>query len=79
MNESLEIWQESHRIYKERREKMQELMSEYDQTVFYPAKKALRERCEKETGHNMQFVDTNPVGYPVFTCSTCGYTKIGEE
>jgi len=63
---------------KARRDKMTELMGEYDKTVYYPARKALRERCEK-VGHRWNFSDLNPVGYPIFVCNQCGATDIRKE
>ncbi len=73
--ESTKIWIEKGLIEKARRNKMQELMSEYDKNVYYPAKKALRERCDK-VGHRWHFSDVNPVGYPIFVCNQCGTTEI---
>lgn len=45
-----EIWERRYQLEKERREKMQELMSEYDRTVFYPARNQLIADCARE-GH----------------------------
>lgn len=76
---STEIWKEKLTIEQNRRKKMTEAMDEYDRTVHWPARKALVERCRKETGHNWQFRDTNPVGYPIFVCSICGATEIRSD
>jgi len=76
--ESTKIWKEKGLIEKARRDKMRELMGEYDKTVYYPAMKALRERCEK-VGHRWQFIDVNPVGYPIFVCNQCGSTEIRKD
>ena len=76
--ESTKIWIEKGLIEKARRQKMSELMDEYDKTVYYPAKKALHERCEK-VGHHWNFSDLNPVGYPIFVCSICGATEIRSD
>jgi hypothetical protein len=76
--ESTKIWKEKGLIERARRQKMSELMDEYDKTVYYPAKKELRERCEK-VGHHWNFRDTNPVGYPIFDCNQCGATEIRKE
>lgn len=73
---SKEIWEENHAINKARREKTAELMNEYDTQVYWPARKALVEKCKKETGHNWRFRDTNPLGYPIFDCTFCGTTEI---
>ena len=77
-SESTKIWKEKHQIEKARRDKMQELMGEYDKNVYYPARKALRERCES-IGHRWNFSDVNPVGYPIFVCNQCGATDIRKE
>ena len=71
-----EIWKERHSIDKARREKIRESMEEYDRTVYYPARKALTERCQEETGHNWVFRDKNPIGYPIYDCTVCGTTEI---
>jgi hypothetical protein len=73
---STDIWKERLTIDKARRAKMKEAMEAYDIEVYYPARKALRLRCEKETGHNWVFRDTNPIGYPIFDCTICGATEI---
>lgn len=74
------IWKEYRLIEKERRDKMRELMEEYDKTVYYPACKAIREKCATvDGGHNFRFIDLNPLGYPIFTCSKCGKTEIRQE
>jgi hypothetical protein len=77
-SESTKIWIERGQIERARRDKMVELMDEYDKTVYYPAKKALRERCEK-VGHHWHFIDVNPVGYPIFSCNQCGATEIRKD
>jgi hypothetical protein len=76
--ESTKIWEEKFLIEKARRDKLQELMGEYDKTVYYPARKALRERCEA-VGHHWHFHDVNPVGYPIFVCNQCSTTEIRKE
>ena len=77
-SESTKIWKEKGQIEKARREKMQELMGEYDKTVFYPARHALISRCAS-IGHKWNFRDVNPVGYPIFDCNQCGATEIRKE
>ncbi len=71
-----EIWKEKLRIDKARRDKVQELISDYDVNVYWPARKALVERCKEEIGHNWRFRDVNPLGYPIFDCTLCGTTEI---
>jgi hypothetical protein len=77
-SESTKIWKEKGLIEKSRRNKMKELMGEYDKTVYWPARKTLIERCAK-VGHHWNFHDTNPVGYPIFVCNQCGSTEIRKD
>lgn len=70
-----EIGRATRLLEKERREKMKELMDEWDRTYYYPKLKELRDQCT----HNFRFIDTNPIGYPIFTCSICGRTEIRKE
>jgi hypothetical protein len=77
-SESTKIWKEKGRIDKARRDKMTELMGDYDKTVYWPARKQLIERCAK-LGHKWHFHDTNPVGYPIFVCNQCGSTEIRKD
>lgn len=76
--ESTKIWKEKSLIEKARRDKMQELMGEYDKKVYRPARKALIERCER-IGHRWHFSDLNPVNYPIFVCNQCGATEIRKD
>lgn len=66
-----EIWERRYKLDKERREKMQELMGEYDRTVFYPARKQLVEDCEKE-GHVRGKFHDNGLGWCWWWCGKCG-------
>ena len=70
-NEMSEIWERRYKLDKERREKMQELMGEYDRTVFYPARKQLIEDCAKE-GHTRGNFHDNGFGWTWFWCGKCG-------
>lgn len=77
-SESTKIWKEKGLIDRARRDKMTELMGDYDKTVYWPARKQLIERCAK-LGHKWHFHDTNPVGYPIFVCNQCGSTEIRKD
>ena len=66
------------KIDKARRDKIQELMAEYDENIYRPARKRLVEECASNKGHSWFFVDTNPLGLPIFRCSSCGTSHIGE-
>ena len=56
------------------------LMRDYDKKIYTPKIKQLRDACGvSSSGHNFRFVDTNPLGAPIFTCSICGKTEIRKE
>ena len=67
-----------YKIDKDRREKMHELISNYDKTVYLPARKKLVDECGSNDGHNWFCVDINPLGLPIYRCSRCGTSHIGE-
>ena len=58
-------------IDKARNKKMKELMAEYDETVYYPAKRALVEECGKVGHHGGKYHD-NGFGWSWFYCAGCG-------
>lgn len=60
-------WQQD----KERREKMTEAMKEYDQNIYWPARRQLIEDCEKEGHVRGNFYD-NGLGWTWFWCGKCG-------
>lgn len=72
-----EIWQLRYKLDKERREKMTELMKEYDQTVYYPARKLMIEACEQE-GHTQGKFHDNGLGWTWWWCGKCG-TSWGKQ
>jgi len=73
------IWIRRGEIDKTRREKMREVMDEYDDTVYYPALKQLREDCEKDGGHKGGTFHNNGLGWSWYYCGRCGgrYDIIG--
>lgn len=73
-----DIWAESLRLNKERRKKLEELMEEYDSTIYYPALSKMRENCET-LGHEFIFSSFNMVGRSVYRCHYCGTTKIEDN
>jgi hypothetical protein len=75
MKTSREINQMRWDIDKARINKMKEAMADYDRDVYYPALKELYTLCH----HNWNFLDTNPIGYPIFKCAACGKTEIRNE
>ena len=71
-----ERWQ----IEKDRMKKQQELLLQYDQEVYYPAKKALYERCLKENGsHSQGTWHENGLGWGWWYCSRCGVSHSKEK
>lgn len=71
-SEKPSIWKRSRQLDNDRRKKTQELMEEYDRTVYYPAKKALQEECEKGPGHHGNNYHDNGLGWHWFYCQSCG-------
>ena len=61
-----------HEIDKARRERMKELMDEYDRTIYYPAKIALQEECGLNGGHHGNNYHDNGLGWHWFYCQSCG-------
>ena len=70
MNDS-DISNRRHLIDKARRDKMSELMTEYDNTVYHPALKELRAAC-KEQGHGGIRYHDNGLGWTFEYCYSCG-------
>lgn len=60
-----------YQIDKARLEKQRDLMKEYDETVYYPAKKQLIADCEKE-GHTKGNFHDNGLGWTWWYCGKCG-------
>lgn len=65
------IWSRRGKLDRARQNKMQELMDEYDKTVYYPAKKALIRECFQE-GHRGDNFHSNGFGWHWFYCQKCG-------
>lgn len=62
-----------HIIERLRREKMKNLMDEYDKTVYYPDLKELREECLAQHGeHNKSTYHDNGLGWEWWYCGRCG-------
>lgn len=68
---STQVWRDHGRIMRERMDKNREVMEEYDRTVYRPAMKALRERCER-IGHIRGKFHDNGLGWSWFYCNQCG-------
>lgn len=66
------IWKRRGMIDRERSRKMQELMEEYDKTVYYPQKLALQKECEETVGHSGGKYHDNGLGWHWFYCNACG-------
>lgn len=68
---SLSIGERRRQIDKARMVKQKELMDEYDQTVYYPAKAELIKECEEE-GHTHGKFHDNGLGWTWWWCGKCG-------
>lgn len=66
-----EIWEKKLKIKADRRVMMNKLMQEYDETIYYPAIKALQEECEKQ-GHVRGKMYNNSLGRTWYDCENCG-------
>jgi hypothetical protein len=74
------IWHRRHRIDKARRDKNKELMEEYDRTVYYPAKLALKEECANSAeGHTQGTYHDNGLGWHWWYCGRCGAMHGSEQ
>lgn len=72
------IWERRGEIDRDRRKKMEEVMREYDEQVYRPARKALVDECAAE-GHNWRFSDLGPLGDPWFRCTKCATAECRRE
>lgn len=54
-----------------RNKKMKDLISEYDETVYYPAKRALIAECGQIGHHSGKYHD-NGLGWSWYYCAGCG-------
>lgn len=76
-----DIWSESVKIDRERRQKRKELMEEYDSKFYYPELKKLQENCEK-LGHSFVFtkfgscLPNRTLGDAFYHCEYCGKIKL---
>lgn len=80
------IWKRRGILDRDRSKKMQELMEDYDKTVYYPQKLALQKECEETTGHTFGSHHDNGLGWHWNYCNQCGgrydieqHTKHGSE
>lgn len=64
------IWSRRGKLDRARSKKMQELMEEYDKTVYYPARKTLVRDCFLE-GHTGGKFHDNGFGWTWSYCSAC--------
>lgn len=69
-----EISAEVHALEKERREKIESLIREFNETVYWPRMKAAREACAL-IAHRWRFTHFGPLGDPWFCCGVCRATQ----
>lgn len=65
-------------LEKERREMVQKLMQEWEETYYRPRMRELRNRCA-ELGHKWHFSDFGPLGDPWYRCGVCGAAECRRE
>lgn len=65
------IWRRYNKIMKDRADKLQEAMADYDQQVHRPALIALQQECAAE-GHSRGNFHDNGLGWTWYYCSKCG-------
>lgn len=65
------IWERYRELERDRRKKNEELMREYDRTVYYPALRQIRQECFQE-GHRGGNFHNNGFGWSWFYCAKCG-------
>jgi hypothetical protein len=71
------IWERRGEVERDRRKKMTEVMRDYDEQVYRPAMKALREEyATSDEGHSWRFTDVGPLGDPWFHCNKCGTSEV---
>ena len=66
-----DIWSRRVEIDRARSLKLEELMAEYDNTIYYPAKKQLMRDCFQE-GHRGGKYHDNGFGWSWYYCGKCG-------
>ena len=60
-------------LEKQRRDRIKELMDEYDRAVYYPEMKRLRDLCGMTAeGHNQAKFHDNGLGWHWWYCGRCG-------
>lgn len=71
--ETKSIWERRGILDRDRRKRNQELMQEYDETVYRPQMLALQKECEQsERGHHGGKYHDNGLGWSWFYCNACG-------
>ena len=69
-----EISQARFELERARREKLREMMAEYDKDYFAKLK-VLHEQCGT-LGHNWRFTHLGPLGHPWFSCTVCSKSRV---
>lgn len=76
---SNDIWKRHQQLQRDRSKKMQELMKQYDEEVYYPTLKQIQEDCLKEHGsHAKTTFHDNGLGWSWWYCGRCGVSH-GKE
>lgn len=65
------IWKEYRELQDQRRQKLVDVMREYDETVYRPAVQKLKDRCAA-VGHVRGKFHDNGLGWTWWYCNNCG-------
>lgn len=71
-DEKTELWQQRGELDRQRREKIQAAIKEYDREIYYPALRLIVEKCAATGGHRGGKFHNNGLGWSWFYCSICG-------
>jgi len=65
------IWKEYHELQDQRRQKLVDMMREYDETIYRPAMQKLKDCCAA-VGHVKGKFHDNGLGWTWWYCNNCG-------
>jgi hypothetical protein len=74
-----QIYDQKTKLLEERNSKMREFLRDYDDKIYNPAIKKIKQECEK-IGHRFSFHGYNLVrSYRIYKCDYCGASKNKED
>lgn len=77
MTSRADIWSERMSLFKWDLEQRRSLLEEHTK-AFALKSRELQQRCVTAGGHWWRIQGTNPLGSPIYRCSACTGTHIGE-